>query len=134
MNSGRKLSNFILSDIKRKSRISISILLVFGSILAAMSILLNPNFSQFTIGLGVSLAFGPLIGFYAGNEIGWPLGFWIGLIGGLTVAPLVALLIGDSVAAYYASFLGPVSGAIIGRWTELDDKRKLKEDMDRISK
>ncbi|MBS3790127.1 MAG: hypothetical protein KGY66_04345 [Candidatus Thermoplasmatota archaeon] len=126
------LSNFLLSDTKRK--IALSSISVIGVLLIMLSYFEGQGSYQFIMGLGVSLLVGTLIGFYMGTKIGWPLGFWVGLIGGLIVAPLAALLLGDSVSAYYASFLGPVVGALVGKWTELDDKRRLMEDMDKITK
>ncbi|MEF8835830.1 MAG: hypothetical protein V5A76_06710 [Candidatus Thermoplasmatota archaeon] len=92
------------------------------------------SYDQFIMALGVSLSIGIPIGFFAGYKIGWPLGLWSGLMGGLIIAPLVAFLIGDSVSAYYASFLGPVSGSLVGRWSEIDDKKRLKEDIESIRK
>lgn len=127
-----KLSNFILSDTIRK--MTISSFAGIGTLLIILSYLGGRSSYQFIMGLGVSLLVGTLIGFYMGKKVGWPIGFWVGLIGGLIVAPLVALFLGDGVSAYYASFMGPIVGALVGRWTELDDKRKLKEDMDRITK
>lgn len=112
----------------------LSVFLILGVILTVISYLLSPGSNQFILALGVSLFIGTIIGFYTGNKIGWPLGFWVGLIGGLIVAPPVALLLGNGVSAYYASFLGPIVGALVGRWSELSDKRRLGEDMDRITK
>jgi len=127
-----KFTNFVLSDTKRK--ITVMSIAVIGVLLIILSYLGVGEFHQFIMGLGVSLFVGTIIGFYMGNKAGWPLGFWVGLIGGLIVAPLVALILGDGASAYYASFLGPIIGALIGRWTELNDKKSLDEGIDRISK
>lgn len=127
-----KFSNFVLSDTKRKT--TTRFFMGLGILFIIISYFGGRNSYQFIMGLGSSLFMGTLIGSYVGNKVGWPLGLWIGLIGGLIIAPLVALLFGDSVSAYYASFLGPVVGALIGRWTELKDERKLKEDIDKIGK
>jgi len=132
LNIKEKILEFLLSDIKR--RMTLSILVAVGGFLMIISLLGKSGSYQFTMALGVSLVVGVFIGFYVGNKIGWPLGFWVGLLGGLLGAPLATLLFGDGISAYYASFLGPIVGALVGRWTELNDKRRLEEDIDRITK
>jgi len=131
-NVNKKLSRFVFSDTNR--RLTLIAISIFGIILITISFLGNSEFYHFFLALGVSLIVGTLIGFYVGNKIGWPMGFWVGLIGGLIVAPLVVLIFGNGVAAYYASFLGPTVGGLVGKWAELKDKRRLEEGMDRITK
>jgi len=126
------LSRFIYSEFER--RLAMGGILSFGFILVILSFLRDFGFNQFAIALGVSLVVGALIGGLAGNKIGWPLGLWIGFFGGLIVAPIVSLFIGDGVSTYYASFLGPVVGALVGRWNEMKDKKRMKEDMESIGK
>ncbi len=55
------------------------------------------------------------------------MGLWIGLLGGVILSPWITTFLKGSEAAYYAAILGPIVGALTGRWTELKDKKAIEK-------
>jgi len=107
-------------------------ILLFGLIIGLLSYFLEIYGEDFIFALGISCIIGVLIGGFAAYDSGWPLGHWIGFFGGMVIAPLASLFIKSAVAAYYAAFLGPAIGLLVGLIVEYDDRKELLTAIDKI--
>lgn len=119
-----KIKNYLTSDYKRK--ISVRLLVVIGVILTFMGIYGTDHIFTFITALGVALFIGTTVGSLSGERWGWPMGLWLGLLGGAILSPWVTRYMKGAEGSYYAAILGPLIGALIGRWTELKDKRGIE--------
>lgn len=117
---------------KRVSGITLIILILVGLILCLISSLSGVVGSKFIMALGISIIVGAVLGGLTGLKIGWPLGRWVGLVGGLMISPFLALLLNDVITAYYASFLGPFFGILIGIVSECEERKEIHETIEKI--
>ncbi len=115
-----KVKNYLLSSTTKKI-VSISLLLL-GLILITSTALFDLSNEDQILGLGVSIVVGTSIGSLAGYKGIWPLGFCLGLFGGLILSPIFSFYIGSGASAYYSSFFGLIFGALIGGWYDLNNK------------
>ncbi len=122
-NNINRLSEILRNDNLRY--ITIGVLLVLGVVFLFISDFFSAAASNFLIGMAISILVGTLIGFSTGHYLGWPMGLWMGLLGGLFISPWLSFSFKNVVAAYYSSFIGPVVGALIGRWSELKNRDKM---------
>jgi len=118
------IKNYIASDLYRD--ITVKLLIVTGVILTFMGIYGGDHIFYIVTALGISLIVGSSLGNISGKRLGWPMGLWIGLLGGAVLSPWITTFLKGAEASYYAAILGPIVGALVGRWTELKDKKNIE--------
>ncbi|MFP4002008.1 MAG: hypothetical protein ACLFSM_02565 [Thermoplasmata archaeon] len=117
---------------KRINKFTLLTIILSGVILCLIASLTGLFPGDLIMALGISITVGAVIGGYTGLKVGWPLGRWIGLVGGLTVPPFLGFLLRNAATAYYASIIGPILGITIGIWSEREEKKEINEIIEKI--
>jgi len=107
-------------------------LFLFGLMISLISYFFEMYGEDLIFALGISCLTGVLLGGFAAYDSGWPLGHWIGFLGGAILTPLVCLFLRNPISAYYAAFLGPAVGLLIGFLVEYEDRIELFTGLEEI--
>lgn len=121
----KKVKNYLASDHYRKA--TFRLLAVAGLIFTVLGIYGPNHIFYFITALGISLVVGTTLGFISGKRLGWPMGLWIGLLGGAILSPWITKYVKGAEASFYAAILGPIIGMFLGRWAELKDKKQIEK-------
>ena len=119
------IEKYLSSDQNRKT--TVILLVVIGAILTLIGVYGDARIFHFITALGISLIVGTSVGDISGRKLGWPMGLWMGLLGGALISPWVTIFLKGAEASYYAAIMGPIIGLLIGRWAEMEDKRLIEK-------